>query len=270
MLKLITLLFLLPLFVTTSCGGGDSDSAALSNNACGVLGLEARAYSSRIINGTECVNPNNAPVVRVVLNIDSFRGALCSGTFITPNKVLTAAHCFLDNPTSTIVSVGNTSSTRKDYRAVRVDIHPNFANGDRTLLRDVAVITLGENVSTPTLPILARVSLSSGDITSIFGYGIDENGNSNFNRLLSGEMRVSEVTVANIRADFNGEGSNTCLGDSGGPIVYITDERATIAGLTSTGINADCTSGDQSYFTNIQDPEVLSFLSQVAPNASYW
>lgn len=259
-------LFLSLFLLLTACGGGGgSDSNPLSTNACGVLGLNAR-----IINGTECSNPGAAPVVRVVLEIDSFSSSFCSGTFITPNKVITAAHCFVERPRNTFIFVGDTLSNSDRYRASSVAIHPNLASGNNTLIRDIAIVTLSQNVNTPTLPILVRSAPSTGDIGSIYGYGADRTGESDFNELFSGQMRISEVTVSNIRADFNDEGSNTCIGDSGGPIVISIDGRATIAGLTSTGIRSDCLEGDQSYFTNIQDPDVLSFIQSNAPGAEYW
>lgn len=265
MLKKSLILLLVSIMLSCGGGGGSDDSSALSNNACGLLGL-----NTRIIDGTSCANPSSAPVVRVILEINSFSTSFCSGSFIAPNKVLTAAHCFVEAPRRTFVFVGDTLNSSTSYRATRVAVHPNLASGNNTLIRDVAIITLGQNVNISTLPILVRSAPSTGDIGSIYGYGADRSGTTSFDNLVSGQMRVSEVTVSNIRADFNGEGSNTCLGDSGGPIVISVDGRAAIAGLTSTGIRTDCLEGDQSYFTNIQDPDVLSFIKQNAPGAEYW
>lgn len=263
---LIALVLVLNLQACSGGGGGSS-----TDNACSDIGLEGKSLiNTRIVNGTNCKRAGSSPVVRIVLSSGLLRQAYCTGSFITRNKVLTAAHCFLENPGSVSVLVGDSVETAKRYKAQTWSIHPKFSIGVKSLARDVAVIKLSESVNVPVLPILVRESPNAGDLASIYGYGTDEKGNFDFEDLQAGEMRIADVTTSNIRADFDGKGSNTCVGDSGGPLVYKSQGRSAIIGLTSSGTKKDCSSGDQSYFTNLQDPEVLDFLQKQASDAEYY
>ena len=100
-----------------------------------------------------------------------------------------------------------------------VSVHPQAASGGNNalFLNDVAIIQLAESVSHPTLPLALSEDTKAGDRFSIFGFGLDEKGGRDV--LRSGEAEVSSVTDQHIISNFNGEGSNSCSGDSGGPAV---------------------------------------------------
>lgn len=251
-----------------SGGGGSDDQEALEpkNNACDVIGLPAK-----VINGTPCGELNRSPVVRLVM----FRSsdgltAFCSGVMIAPSRILTAAHCFQGGVHRVVAVVGDSLQTSTQYEASGWNVHPGFQGSNVLLLNDVAVVQLAENLTLPVLPLLVSTSVEAGDIVSIFGYGTIQDGTFTFEELRSGEMKVAEVTATHIRADFKNVGSNTCVGDSGGPLIFEINGAATIAGLTSTGERVDCLANDRSYFANIQAESILSFLQQVAPDANYF
>ena len=95
-LKFLALALLVSLVACTKGGDDDDDddSSGPRTNACSVLGLNAR-----IINGTEC-STSNSPVVELEM-VDTFgQVALCSGTMITKDDVLFAAHCLPAGPFS--------------------------------------------------------------------------------------------------------------------------------------------------------------------------
>ena len=262
MKRLILLSFaFVTIFLLISCGGGggEGESATPSNNACSDIGL-----GTRIINGTQC-SVGSSPVVRVVA-LNGFGDIIgfCSGTAVTQNDIVTAAHCF---PRSTSAVAAVAGATLFDGESVTVPfanviIHPQYASlGTSSALaafNDVAIVPLPRNLNVNTMPVLVSRDVQAGDITSIFGYGQDENGNFDEDTLLSGQMQVFQVTNDHIQANFDGIGSNTCSGDSGGPLTL----NSALVGVTSTGINADCLEGDESLFTNLQASKVLDFLSR--------
>ncbi len=263
--KFIILSILALSLVACRNGGGDGGDGGgggeppLLTNACSVIGL-----STRIINGTPC-SDTNSPVVRV--NISSSEGEFtCSGTLITSTDVLTAAHCFLQKTnvrTSITFNGANVSGS--------ASVHPAAAiatDGDQVSVdNDVAVIRLSRTVSGPTLPILTSQPIEPGDIFSIYGYGLDENGT--LNVLRSGQSRVDSVDSQHIEAVYEGQGSNSCNGDSGGPAVMTTAaNQPGIVGVVSSGSVLSCGVGDHSLYANVTSASALNFIQLRAPGVN--
>ena len=81
------LLFLVLLTVLIGCGGGgdsdgsDGDSNPGPTDVCSVLGVQLK-----VINGSQCGNLSQSPVVLDNLQISAHGGATVPGTLITPDK----------------------------------------------------------------------------------------------------------------------------------------------------------------------------------------
>jgi len=266
----------LSVFVLGACGGGGgSDSGGsgggLSTNACSAAGLNAK-----IINGTEC-DQTGSPIVSINLYLDDGSTALCSGTMVQSKYVLTAGHCFLPGQTtpgegSPVYGASIVSGGREIF-ASTVFIHPEYfsSNSDGAVFNDVAVLQLTASPNLPTLPLLVSTKAAPGSTIAILGYGLDENGGVGV--LRSGEMAVSTVTPNHIFSEFDGSGSNTCNGDSGGPALLRFNDAAGspasgIVGITSTGSNENCSAGDVSLFANTQEEPILSFIKRVVPGVA--
>jgi len=249
------------LLLLTSCSSSSSDSGdSPSSDACSVLGL-----NTRIVNGTPC-QEGGSPIVRLQITTTTGVGALCSGTLVTPDKVVTAGHCFFNPVSRVVVQVDGRSAD-----ASSVQVHPQLSVDliNSAVINDVAIVTLAQPLNNqPTLPLLLSSNTSNNDIISIFGYGIDQNGEVGI--LRSGQMKVSMISPNHIFSNFDGEGSNTCSGDSGGPaVLQVTrgDGRLItgIVGLTSSGSLVTCEPGDLSLFTNLQGASVVDFLTGNIP-----
>jgi cysteine-rich repeat protein len=225
---------------------------------------------ARIANGVA----THAHASTGALLIDGFQA--CSGTLVGCRTFLTAAHC---------VCSGDGSTCNPDESAYQVflqhaglfpvgQITPHPAYVSDTLENDIAVVTLDTAVQGLAPTPLATSSPAFGSAGTIVGFGTL----SDAPQTGSGLKRRGAIVTADCRLelgsdasndelvcwDFDtpagppGTDSNTCPGDSGGPL--FTDESGTqvISGITSFGIGP-CASDDFSGDTN-----VASFGSWVA------
>ena len=247
-----------------ACGGGggsDDGGGGLSQDSCGVLGL-------KIFGGSVCTPASESPVVSFTANLSDGRRTLCSGTLITSNAILTAGHC-LPGKGSEVVSVavvvGGQSIVANGFA-----VHPGYSERADlgVIFSDVGIVTIPTNVNIAPLPILLSRATEIGDVIDIFGYGINEAGEVGV--LRSGQMLLNGVSSNHLFAAFGDEGSNTCLGDSGGPALMTLSNGSTgIVGLTSTG-DADnlCARGDTSVFANTQEASTLQFIESIVGNVA--
>jgi len=251
----------LALFAACGGGGGDGDGSGggLSEDACSTLGL-------KIFNGSACTPASSSPVVE--FTIESFDGstALCSGEIISSQHVLTAGHCFsgqgADVRSITVVAHGTT------FQASRFAIHPQYEErlDLAAIFNDVAVIEVDGDFGIAPLPLLVSRVPAANDVIDIFGYGLTEN--SELGELRSGQMRLDDVTPTHLISVFGEDGSNTCVGDSGGPaLMKNAAGQVGIVGITSTGSpDSECREGDVSLFLNVQAQSVLDFIRSAVPN----
>lgn len=230
-----------------ACGGGGDDSGNKEVTIC-----------PRVINGETC-EESGSPIVELNIITNKGKTSLCSGTVVSPTKVLTAAHCFLSiSVNSVIVNAGGTF-----HEAVAYSIHPNVAVSSNAIINDVAIVQTETAINAPTLPILLGTTPQIGDMIGINGYGLDESDN--LGVLRGGKMKITNVTTNHVIAAYTGELSNTCNGDSGGPATYTKNGKVAVIGITSSGIKTDCSAGDETLFTNIQSRSILDYLADVAP-----
>jgi hypothetical protein len=271
-----------------------SSLCALSVVACGAMvdePLEQRAQD--IVRGS--LEPRRPQVVAV--HVGSFFGrTLCSGTYIAPRVVLTAAHCMTSAiPGQTFVYHGS------DYLA-DVAMLPNipapgnpsvWAHGETTTVHpaydpglnhpDLAVVFLDRELPFAALPPLRkRVSDSvrkaeivgwggsralTADISVVEGAGIKRSAQV---KLLGAPTEADfhaddpnpGILVPEIRADLlktDGEDpkANPCAGDSGGPLIIKHQGKDHVAGVSMwTGLFCE----DYSIYTRI-DP-FLDFIDE--------
>ena len=180
-----------------------------------------------------------------ILMMDRFLNpfAICSGTLIDSQVVLTAAHCVQDKPAGTqFYIVFGTHLTSRDkitsiHKATVAVSHRLFDVKQPRDAYDIALMKFDGPAPRDAViaPILKDKNfLKSGTPLVVAGYGRD----SNFSDGHSGQLKFANIKVANSRYSatefrttqfFKG----ICLGDSGGPAFVEINGVFYVAGITN-------------------------------------
>lgn len=238
------------LFVSSGCGGG-SGGGGTETGSCGALGI-------RVFGGSECT-ANEGPVVAIVpvdVNGDRIDAlGLCTGTLVTLDDVLTAAHCVTVDADALVVVAGGDA-----YRVIGGEIHPLY-NGEE---HDLAMLTLDRPTNIGPVPLGLSVPLSIGDRITAFGYGQSEDPEIG---LRAAELEISGFGPNVFVTSFDSTNAAICQGDSGGPVTLTLDGITGVVGVTSVTIRG-CESGSFSGFMNLQAPVHRDFILRYAADIS--
>jgi len=230
----------------------------------GTVAVCAAALTGALSAGIADASPRAGKSVigGTVANIDqwSFAAAvltpttLCTGTVISPTRVLTAAHC-VGNPLTMTVRTKSTSafSGGEALAVSAATFAPGFAH---TFENDLAILTL----KTPTTATPIQLASAAEDATYTQpGAPLSEAGFGNRNPLIVGKPRIGLLTATNVSARFcplpawaicdagtkvgtafrrikrkvrrRPVRRSVCSGDSGGPLVANTPAGPRLVGI---------------------------------------
>jgi trypsin len=204
----------------------------------GVL-LAVTAGAKPVVVGGTLASSTEAPWAIALNNTQSAdsSGRYCGAALVTPNKIVTAAHC-MDEDISTYYavqgranladdSVGRTSAISKVW------IHPGYNTKNNRY--DVAVLTLAKPFAgVPLLPLETRVRAdAAGVVPTVYGWGETQDTGPDETlqkaavpdlgdkTCLANKSYVANGYAAstNICAGYPQGGTDACQGDSGGPLV---------------------------------------------------
>lgn len=177
-----------------------------------------------------------------VVAITGGGGIFCSGTAVTPNLVITAAHCAEVYPSSQVsVYVGagvEGGSVSGQYAATKFKASPKYGSSNGA--NDIAYIVLKTPINlpasafTPVLTDAAEVKelLAIGKTAHIVGFGNRDNGGFG----VKFEVDANVTKVNSLEITIGGGGKDSCNGDSGGPVFgKLLNGQWRVYGVTSRG-----------------------------------
>ncbi len=251
-------------------------SSIVGLSACGV---QEDTSSQKITNGLEIASDEYKSVVMLY---DPKQGAICTGTFISDDTVISAAHCTMSgkanaqgNVTGSLVIVnpiniqaGQVEQVAKTIKMVRNPLWEK--NGKNVNKWDLSVLTFPKGTARAVSEIASSAPVAK-DPFVIVGYGLNQSKNL-FDGSTAGVKRLGNNVVGSVTDGFiqfkgqsatttaDGTKSSASGGDSGGPL--FVDGK--LAGITSGGA-ADWFgfgSSSTSLYVDLNSPESQAFLSK--------
>lgn len=209
-----------------------------------ILNDQLNSSQSSIIGGTNV--SQTSPIKKTIVAVyDAYEGQLCTGSLITSNVVMTAAHCIGQMKEAMYILFD--TQLKKDSLSRQADmitVNPAWAKRQNESLDtgDVAIIHFKGALPEGYQPIGILPDskyLVNGASVTLAGFGISNGATKEG----AGVLRQVDVTIANanyskteVELDQR-QGRGACHGDSGGPAYVKVNGYIYLWGITSRGVD---------------------------------
>lgn len=187
----------------------------------------------------EMAKENDARVWQAVGRLDAEEIGFCTATLISPEFVLTAAHCVYSRETGAQIPSGSMTfraglrngNASAERAVVQVEAHPGYDPANPLVIEnvryDVALLRLAEPVPTTVLDpfVVHDRPVSSGPV-SVVSYGMDREKLPSRQDLCEVQAARDGIMVMNCDATF---------GSSGAPVFRHVNGRGQIVSVISGG-----------------------------------
>lgn len=254
------------------------NNSALPNNLAPLFNPPLNPRSSNIVEKSNIGFPSVVALVG-----DNFE--LCSGVLISNRAILTAAHCLCDREPSK-VWIGNSVTPDNSYRvgqnfSKEIIRKKEFYSKDycekkqgidlaAVFLRDEAAI-----INSSFFDFVYQVEPLSNELYgTVVGFGASDTSSlgglkraANLKFEVCSDSHSAEGCFAGDELiSFNNNGTDTCKGDSGGPLyLHLKDGKFSLVGLTSRqrGGSSFPYCGDGGIFTNLTTSSVIKWINKI-------
>lgn len=204
--------------------------------------------SPRVVGGTDAKQAEAPFQISLMKDYLILKSHICGGSLITPQTVVTAAHCTDGQTASSLINRLGTNQRSKpgipDIKTKRIVQHEQY--DPNTIENDISLLILASPITpSDTVKVIAieETNLNGGEDVKLYGWGLTDGNTQDLpENLQVGELKIVSQEECNAKwGEVNtikpgmicalAPSTQACNGDSGGPLVY----NGKLAGIVSWG-----------------------------------